>query len=198
MPFIQRTGADTILRSEKLPAVSIGIDPRFKYVGGTSFILYELARAEQHHFVVADAQRRVEQLLWFQFEGYLENNDHRYSYPTSMKTITLGGLEFLHDSDVLNIDEDYRDRPTSDSAHVVNFMKDKGYRLEGDTMFKRLVWLDANRRNELMIIYSETLEPTGYRPSDLAQGGPAAAEWTAISRGLEERALASFKILELT
>lgn len=195
MAFIQRTGADTILRSEKLPAVSIRIDPRFKYVGGTSFILYDVARAEQHHFVVADAQRRVEHLLWFQFEGYLESNDHRYRYPSSMTTITLGGLEFLHDAGVLNIDEDYRERPTSDSAHVVNFMKGKGYTLEGDTMFKRLVWLDTDRRNELMIIYSETLDTTGYRPSDLTEGGPAAAEWKALSRALQERALSSFKIL---
>lgn len=195
MAFIQRTGTDTLLRSEKLPAVSIQIDPRFKYVGSTSFILYDVARAEQHHFVVADAQRRIEQLLWFQFEGYLETNNHQYRYPSSMRTMTLGGLEFLHDADVLNIDEDYRERPTSDSAHVVNFMKEKGYTLEGDTILKRLVWLDGERRNELMIIYAEDLAPTGYRPSDLTEGGPAATEWAAIAQALEERCLSSFKIV---
>ena len=31
MAFIQRTGQDTILRSEKLPAIQIQIDPEFKY-----------------------------------------------------------------------------------------------------------------------------------------------------------------------
>ena len=195
MAFIQRTGSDTILRSNQLPAIAIQIDPEFKYVGSTSFILYDVARVEQHHFIVADSERRVVRLLWFQFEGYLENNDHHYRYPSSMKTITLGGLEFLHDADVMNIDEDYRERPTSDSSHVVDFMRDKGYRLEGDTMFKRLVWLDADRRNELMIIYSEILDTTGYRLSDLAEGGPAAAEWDALSQALRERSLSSFKIL---
>jgi len=134
-------------------------------------------------------------LLWFQFESYLENNNHQYRYPSSMRTMTLGGLEFLHDADVLNIDEDYRERPTSDSAHLVDFLRDKGYTFGGDAMFKRLVWLDADLRNELMIIYSEDLTPTGYRPSDLTEGGPARAEWEAFSRELQERSLSSFQIL---
>jgi hypothetical protein len=194
MAYIQRTSQDTILRSEKLPAVSIRIDPAFKYVGATSFILYDIARAEQHHFVVADAERRVEKLLWFQFEGYLADNDRRYRYPSSMKTITLNGLAFLHDGDVLNIDQDYRERPTSDSAHVVDFLKGQGYTLEGDTMFRRLVWLDAGLRNELMIIYSEDLRPTGFRAADLAEGGANADQWSALARALQRRALGSFSV----
>jgi hypothetical protein len=185
MAFIQRTGSDTILRSKKTPTIAIQIDPAFRYAGGTSFILYEIARAEQHHFVVADAERRVERLLWFQFEGYLENNDRRYRYPP-METISLNGFAFLHDAGVLNIDEDYRERPTSDSAHVVDFLRDKGYTFGGDTMFKRLVWLDPDMRNELMIIYSENMDTAG---------GPAADEWPGLARGLQERALSSFKIL---
>ena len=185
MAFIQRTGSDTILRSEKNPTIAIQIDPAFRYAGSTSFILYEIARAEQHHFVVVDAERRVERLLWFQFEGYLENNDRRYRYPP-METISLNGFPFLHDADVLNIDEDYRKRPTSDSAHVVDFLRDKGYTFGGDTMFKRLIWLDADLRNELMIIYSESMDTAG---------GPAADEWPGLAQALQERALSSFKIL---
>jgi hypothetical protein len=137
----------------------------------------------------------VERLLWFQFEGFLEGNDRRYRYPSSMRTITIGGMTFLHDADVLNIDEDYRERPASDSAHVVDFLRDKGYTFGGDTMFHRLVWLDADLRNELMIIYSENMHSTGYRHSDFAEGGPAAAEWSRISQALQERSLASFKVL---
>jgi hypothetical protein len=194
MAFIQRTGTDTILRSEKLPAIAIQIDPAFRYAGSTSFILYDIARVEQHHFVVADAERRVERLLWFQFEGYLENNNRRYRYPP-METVSLNGFTFLHDAGFFNIDEDYRERPTSDSAHVVDFMRDKGYSFGGDTMFHRMVWLDADLRNELMIIYAEALDPTGYRLADISEGGQAAAEWQTISQTLQERSLASFKIL---
>ena len=194
MAFVQRTGQDTILRSEKLPAVQIQIDPQFKYAGSTSFILYDLAHVEQHHFVAADAERRIERLLWFQFEGYLDNNERKYRY-SGMETMTLNHLTFLHDADVLNIDVDYAERPTSDSAHVVDFLTQKGYTLTGDTMFKRLVWLDANLRNELMIIYSEDLRSTGLRASDPGTEDPAAAERGAIFQALHERALSSFKIL---
>lgn len=185
MPFIQRTGENTILRSEKLPRIAIQVDPGFKYAGGTSFILYDVARAEQHHFVVADETRRLLRHLWFQFEGYLENNNHTYDY-SGMDTLHLDGFTFLHDTASMNIEQDYAARPGSDSAHVVDFLRDKGYRLTGDIIFHRMVWLDADLRDELMIIYSVALD---------AAGRPAAPEWATISRELQERSLSSFKIL---
>lgn len=194
MAFVQRTGQATILRSEKIPVIDIQIDPAFKYAGSTSFILYDVAHVEQHHFVVADAERRVVRQLWFQFEGYLDNNERRYRYPP-METMRINGFPFLHDGDVMNIDQAYRERPTSDSAHVVEYLKEHGYTLAGDMMFRRMVWLDADMRNELMIIYSEALDATGYRLSDFAEGSPAASEWEAISQALQERALSSFRIL---
>jgi hypothetical protein len=193
MAYIKRTGQDTILHSEKLPAIEFRIDPQFKYAGSTSFILYEIAHVEQHHFVVADAGRHVERLLWFQLEGYLDNNDRRYRYPL-METMTVNGLTFLHDAGVLNIDEDYRERPTSDSAHVVDFLRSKGYVFGGDAMFKRLVWLDQDLRNELMIIYSEDLFPTGFRAADLDEGGSRAEQWSSMSEALHRRALESFSV----
>jgi hypothetical protein len=194
MAFIQRTGQDTILRSDQLPAIKIQVDPEFKYVGSTSFILYDVAHVEQHHFVVPDAERRVVRRLWFQFEGFLDDNKHTYDY-SGMDILRLHGFTFLHNTYPMNIEEAYEARPTSDSAHVVNFLKEKGYRLTGDMMSHRMVWLDADLRNELMIIYSEVLDTTGYRSSDLAEGGPAASEWAALSKALQERSLSSFKIL---
>jgi hypothetical protein len=180
MPFIQRTGQNTILRSEKLPAIAIQIDPGFKYAGSTSFILYEIARVEQHHFVVADEQRRVLRQLWFQFEGYLENNNHTYDY-SGMETLNLNGFPFLQDVHPMNVEKVYEERPTSDFAHVVDFLRDKGYLLTGDSVYHRLVWLDTDRRNELMIIYWEALD--------------AAGQWPEVSQGLQERSLSSFTIL---
>lgn len=194
MAFIQRTGQDTILRSEKLPAIAIQIDPEFKYVGSTSFILYDIARVEQHHFVVADAERRVVRRLWFQFEGYLENNNRTYNY-SGMDTLSLNGFPVLHNTYPMNVEEVYAARPTSDSAHVVDFLKEKGYGLTGDIMSHRMVWLDADLRNELMIIYSEVLDATGYRLVDVAEDDPSASEWTALSQALQERSLSSFKVL---
>jgi hypothetical protein len=194
MAFIQRTGQDTILRSEKLPAIQIQIDPGFKYAGSTSFILHEIARVEQHHFVVPDPERRILRQLWFQFEGYLENNSHTYDY-SGMDQLSLNGFSFLHDAHIMNAERAYEERPASDFAHVVDFLKDKGYPLTGDVMYHRMVWLDADLRNELMIMYWEVLDATGYRLADIAEGGPAAAEWGPLSQALQERSLVSFKIL---
>ena len=188
-----RTVQNNLLRSDGFPIVRLQIDPLFRYVGNTSFILYAMAHVEQHHFVVADSRNRVERLLWFQFEGYLDNNQRKYNY-SGMETIVLKELTFLHDADVSNIDDDYNERPTSDFAHVIDFLKEKGYTLEGDAMFKRLVWLDAGLRDELMIIYSEGLASTGHKIADLSKGGMATAEWLDLSRSLHERALASFVV----
>jgi hypothetical protein len=194
MPFIQRTGPNTILHSEKLPAIRIRVDPDFKYAGSTSFILYEIARVEQHHFVAADEQRRVLRQLWFQFEGYLENNNRTYHY-SGMDQVNLGSFDFLQDIHITNVKEDYDESPTSDFKHAVDFLKDKGYQLTGDLLVHRMVWLDVDRRNEMMIMYWEALDATAYRLADLAEGRPDAAEWTALSQALQERSLASFKIL---
>ena len=125
----RRSVQNNILRSEELPAIEIKIDPQFSYIGNTNFILYDIAHVEQHHFIITDAQKRVQRRLWFQFEGYLEDNDRKYNY-SGMEVLTLNGFTFLHNSYVLNIEEAYRERPTSDSAHVVDFLKEKGYVLE--------------------------------------------------------------------
>ena len=193
MSSTPRTVLNNVIHSENLPVVQIQIDPQFSYVGNINFILYNVAHVEQHHFIVADEQKRIQRLLWFQFEGYLDNNNHTYNY-SGLETMQLGHLNFLHDADVLNIDADYKERPTSDSAHVVEFFKEKGYPFGGDSMFKRLVWLDADLRNELMIIYSEDLASPGFSASDLAKGGSHAMEWASLSKSLHERALSSFTV----
>ncbi len=119
---------------------------------------------------------------------------HTYDY-SGLDTLSLNGYPFLHNAYPINIEEVYEARPTSDYAHVVNFLKEKGYLLTGDMMAHRMFWLDADLRNELMIIYWEVLDATGYPLSDLAEGGPAAAEWAALSQALQERSRTSFKIL---
>ncbi|MCI0576963.1 MAG: hypothetical protein L0331_12220 [Chloroflexi bacterium] len=182
------------MHSNDRPSIRIKVNGAFSYVGGLSFVLYGVAQVEQHHFVVAGANGRVARLLWVQFEGFLDDNSRTYNYRMTDR-LSLGGFEFLHDADVMNVDEDYRQRPASDSAHVVEYLKEQGFNFSGDTMFKRLVWLDEARRNELMFIYSEDLAPTGFRVADLAGGGVAAGRWLMLSQALHERALGSFTLL---
>lgn len=193
MNFSPRTVQNNILFSAGLPVARFQVDPKFTYVGNTSFSLYNAAHVEQHHFVIANEEKRVERLLWFQFEGYFDTNEYKYSY-SSMETTILYSLDFLHDADVMNIDDDYKERPTSDSAHVIDYLKQMRYTMEGDVLFKRLVWLGPNLRNELMIIYSEDLRPTGYSISDLTNGKNTADKRIQLFRALHERALSSFRI----
>ena len=75
-----RTVKDRVLTSTQLPAVKIEFAEPFKYAGGHSFVLYEVANAEQHFFVDADKDGRVKRMYWVQFEGYLPSNTHSYDY----------------------------------------------------------------------------------------------------------------------
>src|SRR5262245_5339019 len=90
------------LTSPELPAVKLTFDKSFRYVGGHAFILYDVARAEQHFFADADDQGRIQRLYWVQFEGYLPSNDHTYRY-RSTQTAKIGGLEFFADAIARNI-----------------------------------------------------------------------------------------------
>jgi len=75
-----RTVKGRILASAEMPAVRLEFSKDFKYAGGHAFILYDVARAEQHFFVDADQEGRVKRIYWTQFEVYLPGNNHAYKY----------------------------------------------------------------------------------------------------------------------
>jgi hypothetical protein len=183
------------LTSTERPAVRIEFDEAFKYVGGHSFILYDVAHAEQHFFVDADNEGRVKRMYWVQFEGYLPGNTNVYRYEAK-ETANIGGLEFIADAYARNMRES-PGRPDSDGARARAYLKDKGYRMAGDDVLsQRLVHLtDDTKRNELMIIYREDLSSMGLTAADLADGGRAAAKWDEISGGLLDRAVKGMKVL---
>jgi hypothetical protein len=189
-----RSVKDQVLTSTEKPAVRIEFDKGFKYVGGHSFILYEVANAEQHFFIDADKEGRVKRMYWVQFEGYLPSNTHTYRYKAN-KTANVGGLEFIADAYARNI-KGNPGRPDSDGARARAFLEGKGYRMASDDVLsQRLVHLvDEAKRNELMIIYMEGLSGMGLTAADLAEGGRAAARWDEISNGLLERAVKGMKI----
>src|SRR5688572_19750899 len=83
-----RTAKGQILTSPELPKLQLKFAKPFKYAGGHTFILYDVARAEQHFFVDADKNGNVSRFYWVQFEGYLPSNTHRYTY-RSPKTVNI-------------------------------------------------------------------------------------------------------------
>jgi hypothetical protein len=180
--------------SNQQPAVRLKFDKTFEYAGGQSFILYEVANAEQHFFVDVDKEGRIKRLYWIQFEGYLPSNTHTYRYKAN-KTVDIGGLTFIADAFARNIKVN-TGRPDSDGSRAQTFLQSKGYRMASDEMLmQRLVHLtDESKRNELMIIYMEDLSGMGLTAADLARDGKSAARWDEISKGLLDRAVNGMKL----
>jgi len=184
-----------VLNSTAVPALHLRFNKDFKYVGSQDFILYDVARAEQHFFVDADKQGRIRRMYWVQFEGYLPSNTRTYRYKIN-QTINMGGLDFIADAYARNIKAN-PGRADSDGSRARAFLEKQGYRMISDeVMFQRLVHLaDAAKRNELMVIYQEDLSGMRLTAADLVTGGSAATRWEAVSKGLLERAMKGIEVL---
>jgi hypothetical protein len=152
-----------------------------------------MADCELHAFVETGKQKHVQQLYWVQFEGYLPSRPelkHRYDSP---RHLSIGGWDFYVDAWVLP--ENPPTTPGSDFEHVQKLVADKGYGLRGGMMYVRLVHLlDNSKRRELMIIYGETLEGTGFTAADLQKGGKDYKQWPALEQGLIRRAQARISV----
>jgi hypothetical protein len=190
-----RTVKGRVLTSTAMPALRLEFDKAFKYIGKQDFILYDVARAEQHFFVDADKQGRIKRLYWVQFEGYLPSNTHTYRYKPD-KSVAIGGLDFIADAAARNMKINLS-RPDSDGARARAFFESKGYRMASDdVLWQRLVHLvDETKRNELMIIYMEDLSETGLKASDLWKDGRAASQWDDLAKQLLARAVKNMKVL---
>lgn len=183
-----------VLTSNGMPSVRMKFDKAFKYAGTQSFILYDVAHAEQHFFVDADNTGRIKRMYWVQFEGYLAGNDHTYKYPVT-KAINIAGLDFIADAIARNIKAN-PGRPDSDGSRARAFLESKGYRMASDEILsQRLVHLvDERKRSELMIIYLEDLSALGLTAADVTESGKAFAKWNQISSQLLERALKNMEM----
>ena len=189
----RRVEGQTIISAEK-QAARIEFGKEFKYVGGHAFILYGVARAEQHFFVDADREGRIRRFYWVQFEGYLPANSHVYDYKVN-KSVNIGGLDFVADAGPRNIKAN-PGRADGDGVRAREFLAAKGYRFAGDdVVMQRLVHLVGEpKRDELMIIYMEDLGEKKLTAADVAPGGREAPRWEEFSRALLERAAGGMKI----
>lgn len=190
-----RTAKGQVIESPEMPKLKLEFAKNFKYAGGHSFILYNVARAEQHFYVDADKNGNVSRMYWVQFEGYLPDNTHSYDYK-SPRTVNISGLDFFADAYARKIDPT-QGRPDSDGNKARAFLLSKGYKMGSDeVMMQRLVnMIDKENRNELMIIYLETLTPHGVTAADLAPNGKDNSKWAGISEGLLQRAQNGMKII---
>jgi hypothetical protein len=194
-PLVTRTVAGHVLTSKAMPAVRIEFDKAFKYAGAQSFVLYDVANAEQHFFVNAGKDRRVKRLYWIQFEGYLPDNTYTYDYD-SPKIVTINGFNFFADLYARSLKGD-TGRPDSDGNRARAYLQSKGFHVGTEVISQRLVHLvDKTKRNELMIIYLEDLSDAGFTAADINEGGRAHGEWSNISQAVLARAQKFMKIGE--
>ena len=191
-PSERKVENNTIISSHD-PATMIQLPQSVHYLGADRWVLYDIADCELHAFVEADAQNRVQRLYWVQFEGYVPTKPDLHHTYDSPRHTTIGGMDFYVDTWVRA--KAAETRPGSDLEHILNLVRSKGYQMPEGMMYVRLVHLlDEAKRKELMIIYAEDVQPTGYKVVDLEPQGEAHDRWPAIEKGLIERAQSSVTI----
>ena len=141
------------LSSDSLPAAVLALDSSLTYLGTQSFVLYNVANAEQHFFAELDG-KRVKRFVWIQFEGYLPGGHERYDYSAD-SVIQLWGRPIYH-TGMVRTTPSTEQRPESDGARARKFLRERGLTFPPSMLYHRLVSLvDDDKRNELMIIYME-------------------------------------------
>lgn len=189
----QRTVHGNTVASSQDPSARIGLPGSATYVGSDQWLLEAYAdNIDLYAFVDADADRRVRQLYWVQFEAYLPSRPElRHTYD-SVRHTTLGGMDFYVDTWLERTDrEEERD---SDGAHLKALLRSRGYTLPASLMSVRFVHLMDGARKELMLIYSEDAAKTGLTQGESGLGSKAQGQWLALQPMLIRRGRRSFTV----
>lgn len=195
----ERFVVDHTVVSRRDPAVNIRLPDSVHYVGSDHFAftkpeLGAFDAAELFAFADAGKDGHIRKYIWVQFEGYLPGHPDLHFTYDSPKHVTIGGLDFYED---IGVTSPKPLKPGSDSKHFYSLLAKHGYQ-RGDLMWVRLVHLldPAKKRKELMIIYAESLAPTGYTAQQLDQGGSDHSKWAAMAAALSRRAIQSIQITQ--
>lgn len=179
--------------------ITVRVPATATYVGGERFNLYDVADAEVHVFVEADADKRMRRLWWVQFESYLPSlPQYHYDYSEDRRS-ELGGVTTWLRSNPVSTASPMR--PGSDREHVIGILQRAGIAIPAEVMNVRMVQLlddpkgtGQGARRELMIIYSEDLALSGKTLAELTADGKPNGHWAPIEAGLVARARESVAI----
>ena len=175
------------------PALSITVPEAARYIGADRWVLYDVADAEIHAFVEADAAKKVQRVYWIQFEAIVPAKpESKYNYDRD-PIGEIAGLPF-HIRARFGLGAGETTRAGSDAEHLHRLLEAAGYTLPDEIMNVRLIHLPTeDRRKELMVIYMEDLAPTGMKAAQLVIDGKPAPEWTVIEKDLIDRAKDNIK-----
>ena len=151
-------------------------NPEFIYLGHKDIIIKNIAKATMIIFLTFDDEKNIIKYFLIQLEEFLSNNTSTYNYrPT--ETEIHGEYEFVMNNFCFDIIENAENEPKSDSAQLIDFCLDSGYKMPQVIMNHRLIYLpDKERRREILVIYAEDIslynmiyeelynEETGFTP----------------------------------
>ncbi len=161
-----------VITSNGFPHGRITIDSSFTYVGTELFVLYDVASCEIHLFVEADNAKRVRRFYWVQFELYLPDNSKTYDYSPETLRVAISGYKSYVSQRAFNLEQSRSKwRRGSDVLAVYQLLERKGYSVGPELMRVRFGHLDSLARNELMIIYTESLDVYGVSSDDISERG---------------------------
>jgi hypothetical protein len=196
-PIPQHRVQGHTITSEDEPPVRITLPDSAQYAGADRWVLYGMADCELQAFVDADSRKTVQRLYWVQFESYLPTRPDLHHTYDSPRHTSIGGMDFYVDTWARAKDAPVT--PGSDVEHILALIRAKGYHMPENTISVRLVHLlDAEKRKELMIIYSEDIDPTGLAARDLEPGGKARERWPEMEKGIIQRAEKAIAVEPLT
>ncbi len=192
-----RVAANAVVHAGE--SLTIRVPARATYVGAERFTLYDVADAEIHVFVEADAAKRIRRFYWIQFESYLPSRpDARYDYGESDRRMDLwGATAWVRPS---LADSARQVRAGSDTERFRAILTRAGYTAPPHLLAVRIVrMLDDPQgtgfgRRELMLIYAEDLAASGRTVDQVTTGGRPDARFEALEGPLIERAAAAFTV----
>ena len=156
MAALRDVKGDTLI-STAGPSASFVFGGSFQYAGRQTINIMNVAGAEQYFFIDAAPDHSIRRFYWVQFEHYYPGNNNTYNFSSiQQQPVSLGRISFMGD---IRLRPNYftmDDRPGSDSKAAENFLRAKGFTLDGSFITLRLFHLpDETKRRELMIIYGE-------------------------------------------
>ena len=192
-----RVAGNSVIHSGE--SVTVHVPQGATHAGSERFTLYDVADAEVHVFVEADANKRMRRLWWIQFESYLPAKPElSYNYAEGNRPIELGGVRTWLRSNPVPTTGPMR--AGSDREAVFRILKRAGIGIPDGVMNVRLVQIlddpqgTGKGRRELMIIYSEDLMPTGKTLAELTTDGKPNAAWAPLEQELVKRATESVRV----
>ncbi len=189
--FVERSE----LVSTELPKIRVRVAAPFQYVGTFHFTIRNAAQGDRYVFVDAPG-RRVERMFIAQFEEYLPHSKGTYRYSFENAQL-LGGQRFKPNTFAFSTRADAKQNPQNEGVLTTKFLEQKGYTVDDELMAARFVTVpDKERRHELILFYVENVKSAGHTLRGLYEREKPTALWTEMGKGLMERAIGAFRVMD--